>query len=102
VGKFCENFTYKLLQNIKLLYSRTGGLILSTVVQYFDGFVVFQPIINGVGGNLVSVQASKISTILHQGFRYGELPSYTKIFEKPWVALFGSSKSMHPQLHLSV
>jgi solute carrier family 41 len=68
-----------------------GGLILSTVVQFFNGFVVFQPIINGVGGNLVSVQASKISTMLHQGTIFGEMPSYTKILEVPWRALFGKS-----------
>ncbi|TMW40164.1 hypothetical protein DOY81_014756 [Sarcophaga bullata] len=34
-----------------------GGLVLDAAVEVFHGFVVFQPIINGIGGNLVSVQA---------------------------------------------
>jgi solute carrier family 41 len=71
-----------------------GGLILSNVVKLFNGFVLFQPIINGVGGNLVSVQASKISTMLYQGTVFGEMPSYTKILEVPWRALFGKSNSI--------
>lgn len=32
----------------------------------FEGIAVFQPVINGVGGNLVAVQASRISTALHK------------------------------------
>ncbi|KAL9692510.1 hypothetical protein quinque_016476 [Culex quinquefasciatus] len=51
-------------------------------------YVVFQPIINGIGGNLVSVQASKISTMLHQSSIFGIVPPHAKIFEAPWKALF--------------
>ena len=36
---------------------------------------MFQPVMNGVGGNLVAVQASRISTSLHQsGSSLGRLP----------------------------
>lgn len=71
-----------------LFISGLGGLVLDTAVGIFNGFVVFQPIINGIGGNLVSVQASKISTMLHQSSIIGIIPPHTKIFEMPWKALF--------------
>lgn len=68
-----------------------GGLVLERAVEHFSGFVVFQPIINGIGGNLVSVQASKISTMLHQSSLPGIIPPHGKIFELPWRALiFGT------------
>lgn len=65
-----------------------GGLVLDQAVNHFDGFVVFQPIINGIGGNLVSVQASKISTMLHQSSILGIVPPHSNICESPWRALF--------------
>ncbi|KRF82478.1 solute carrier family 41 member 1 isoform X2 [Drosophila virilis] len=71
-----------------LCISGLGGLVLDAAVEVFTGFVVFQPIINGIGGNLVSVQASKISTMLHQSSIIGIIPPHTKIVEWPWRALF--------------
>lgn len=64
-----------------------GGLVMENAVGEFPGFVVFQPIINGIGGNLVSVQASKISTALHQSSPPGVIPDGQKIFETPVRAL---------------
>lgn len=61
--------------------------MLKTAVDQFNGFVVFQPIINGIGGNLVSVSASKISTMLHQCSTPGTLPEHGRICEYPWRAL---------------
>lgn len=74
-----------------LFISGFGGLILDRVVDEFNGFVIFQPIINGIGGNLVSVQASRISTILHQTTIMGILPPYSKMLVAPWTALFKGS-----------
>lgn len=71
-----------------LFISGLGGLVLDTAVGVFNGFVVFQPIINGIGGNLVSVQASKISTMLHQSSIIGIIPPHATICEVPWKALF--------------
>ncbi|CAG5122129.1 unnamed protein product [Candidula unifasciata] len=48
-----------------MIISSIGGLILDYAVSSYDGIAVFQPIINGVGGNLVAVHASRISTSLH-------------------------------------
>jgi solute carrier family 41 len=54
--------------------SSVGGIILDFAVSRFSGIAVFQPVINGVGGNLVAVQASRISTYLHQRSCLGILP----------------------------
>ncbi|XP_077151257.1 solute carrier family 41 member 1 isoform X2 [Ranitomeya variabilis] len=52
---------------IAMAISSVGGLILDKTVSdpNFAGIAVFTPVINGVGGNLVAVQASRISTYLH-------------------------------------
>jgi len=56
--------------------SSAGGFILDFAVSMNPGIAVFSPVINGIGGNLVAVQASRISTYLHtSGFRLGELPN---------------------------
>ena len=50
---------------VAMLISSVGGLILDFAVVKFHGIAVFQPVMNGVGGNLVAVQASRMSTKLH-------------------------------------
>lgn len=72
-----------------LVISGFGGLVLDKAVDQFKGYEVFQPIINGIGGNLVSVQASRIATMLHQTSIRGVIPPHTKRFVAPWTALFG-------------
>ncbi|XP_049822008.1 solute carrier family 41 member 1-like isoform X2 [Aethina tumida] len=56
-----------------MMISSMGGLILDFMVSRFEGIAVFQPVINGVGGNLVAVQASRISTALHKQAELGIL-----------------------------
>jgi len=56
------------------LYS-LGGLILDCTVSQFKGFAIYSPVINGVGGNLVAVQASRLSTSLHQVGVPGDVPA---------------------------
>ncbi|CAN7982295.1 unnamed protein product [Ixodes pacificus] len=74
--------------------SSVGGCILDFAVSRFHGIAVFQPVINGVGGNLVAVQASRISTFLHQRAVLGTLPaSDPAICINPCSAFFG--KSVH-------
>jgi len=50
---------------VSMLLSSGGGLILDYAQEMFNGIAVFQPVMNGVGGNLVAVQASRMSTYLH-------------------------------------
>ncbi|KDR12277.1 hypothetical protein L798_13766, partial [Zootermopsis nevadensis] len=71
-----------------LFISGLGGLVLDSVVDLYSSFVVFQPIINGIGGNLVSVQASRISTMLHQSSLRGIIPPHSRLCATPWAALF--------------
>ncbi|XP_005529378.1 PREDICTED: solute carrier family 41 member 1 isoform X1 [Pseudopodoces humilis] len=61
---------------IAMAISSVGGLILDRTVSdpNFAGMAVFTPVINGVGGNLVAVQASRISTYLHMSGEPGDSP----------------------------
>ncbi|KAB7502558.1 Solute carrier family 41 member 1 [Armadillidium nasatum] len=57
-----------------MVISSLGGVILDFTVATYKGIAVYQPVINGVGGNLVAVQASRISTSLHAVSSLGKLP----------------------------
>ncbi|KAM3878041.1 solute carrier family 41 member 1-like [Diretmus argenteus] len=61
---------------VAMSISSIGGLILDKTVSDpdFEGMAVFTPVINGVGGNLVAIQASRISTYLHYWSVPGALP----------------------------
>ncbi|XP_054833819.1 solute carrier family 41 member 3 isoform X1 [Eublepharis macularius] len=61
---------------VAMTISSIGGLILNKTVTKtnFEGMAVFTPVINGVGGNLVAIQASRISTFLHFWSMPGVLP----------------------------
>lgn len=68
-------------------------MILDLMVNAHKGAVfLFQPVINGVGGNLVSIQASRLSTALHQQTELGVLPDEVKVWITPWQAFFSDSK----------
>ncbi|XP_035216502.1 solute carrier family 41 member 1-like isoform X1 [Stegodyphus dumicola] len=70
--------------------SSAGGCVLDLAIAKFKGIAVFQPVINGVGGNLVAVQSSRISTYLHQKSEMGTLPlTDPKICINPFTAFFG-------------
>jgi len=73
---------------IAMLVSSGGGLILDYAVARFHGIAVFQPVMNGVGGNLVAVQASRMSTYLHTasgGSGPGVLPVKDEaVWVTPW------------------
>ena len=57
-----------------MVISSLGGRILSGAVATFPDIAVFQPVINGVAGNLVGIQASRVSTELHRTSRLGRMP----------------------------
>ncbi|XP_065741098.1 solute carrier family 41 member 3 [Phocoena phocoena] len=65
---------------LAMLVSSFGGLILNKTIskQQFRGMAVFAPIICGVGGNLVAIQTSRISTYLHLWSTPGVLPLWMK------------------------
>lgn len=80
-----------------------GGLILEFMVSRFENLTVFQPVINGVGGNLVAVQASRISTALHKQADLGTLlipPGHTHpvIFITPIASFFGKGEQINTEI----
>ncbi|XP_011474834.1 solute carrier family 41 member 2-like [Oryzias latipes] len=74
-----------------MVISSLGGLILDKTVsnQNLSGVVLYAPVINGVGGNLVSIQSSRISTNLHLNFSPGELPEERRGCFNPCRIFFG-------------
>ncbi|CAF4902677.1 unnamed protein product [Pieris macdunnoughi] len=71
-----------------LFISGIGGIVLDQAVDRYPAYEVFQPIVNGIGGNLVCVQSSRLATHLHQTAIPGVLPENTRIIEWPWKTLF--------------
>ncbi|CAI5689030.1 unnamed protein product [Oreochromis niloticus] len=79
---------------IAMAISSVGGLILDKTVTNpnFAGMAVFTPVINGVGGNLVAVQASRISTYLHMnGIPMGDPNPAPRKCPTPCTSFFGST-----------
>uniref|UniRef100_A0A674NH83 Solute carrier family 41 member n=1 Tax=Takifugu rubripes TaxID=31033 RepID=A0A674NH83_TAKRU len=81
---------------IAMAISSVGGLILDKTVTNpnFVGMAVFTPVINGVGGNLVAVQASRISTYLHiNGVPMGDPNPTSRKCPTPCTSFFVSPDS---------
>ncbi|XP_067090791.1 solute carrier family 41 member 2 [Osmerus mordax] len=59
-----------------MVISSTGGLILDKTLSdpNMAGIIVYAPVINGIGGNLVAIQSSRIATHLHLHFNPGDAP----------------------------
>ncbi|XP_075951424.1 solute carrier family 41 member 1-like isoform X1 [Anarhichas minor] len=93
---------------VAMSISSFGGLILDRTVSdpNFKGMAVFTPVINGVGGNLVAIQASRISTYLHSWSIPGVLPyKMRQHWPNPCITFFSSgvnSKSARVLLMLVV
>ena len=45
-------------------------------VSRYEDIAVFQPVVNGVGGNLVAIFASRLSTSLHRTSQLGFAPPW--------------------------
>jgi len=78
-----------------MLISSGGGLILDRAVELFSGITVFAPVMNGAGGNLVAIQASRMTTYLHtmtSSLPGTFPPGEDKICSLPCTALCGGIK----------
>ncbi|XP_076023492.1 solute carrier family 41 member 2 [Genypterus blacodes] len=75
-----------------MVISSIGGLILDKTVSdpKMAGIVVYTPVINGIGGNLVAIQSSRISTHLHFHCAPGEVPEENKGCYYPCRTFCGS------------
>ncbi|CAH1153778.1 unnamed protein product [Phaedon cochleariae] len=78
-----------------MIISSIGGLVLDFTVSQFKGVAVFQLVINGVGGNLVAVQASRISTELHTFGQPGRLPPHMQVCMSPCSAFCDKKETSH-------
>lgn len=67
-----------------MIISTISGIILKNAVERSEDIALFQPVICGVGGNLVAVQASRLATFLHRSDqRRPELPPDTSVCMNP-------------------
>lgn len=66
-----------------MVISSISGVILREAVGMSRDIALFQPVICGVGGNLVAVQASRISTHLHRTQELGQLPEGESVCMNP-------------------
>ncbi|KAI3371527.1 hypothetical protein L3Q82_024116, partial [Scortum barcoo] len=75
-----------------MVISSIGGLILDKTVAdpKLEGIIVYAPVINGIGGNLVSIQSSRISTNLHLNYSPGEVPENRQCCYNPCRTFFDS------------
>lgn len=63
---------------LAMIVSSVGGYILDLAVTHFSGLAVFQPVINGVNGNLAAIHASRLSTLFAQRSELGRHPDHDK------------------------
>ncbi|XP_038161501.1 solute carrier family 41 member 2 [Cyprinodon tularosa] len=87
-----------------MVISSAGGLILDKAVSdpILIGIVIYAPVINGVGGNLVSIHSSRISTHLHLNYSPGEVPDGPRSCLNPCYTFFGSGANHRSALVLLI
>jgi solute carrier family 41 len=70
-----------------------AGKIFDHSIKMFNRIAVLQPVMNGVGGNLVAVQSSRISSYLHCQTKLGALPKeISRICSNPSRAFYNGTK----------
>lgn len=74
-----------------MVISSTGGFIMGSAVSVYQSIAVFQPVINGVGGNLVAIFASRLSTALHRTSTQGKNATWRPVhwYQYPRETFFG-------------
>jgi len=70
-------------------------------VRRYEDIAVFQPVVNGVGGNLVAIFASRLSTSLHRTSSIGSLADWapTHWFNYPFDTFFSPK---NPESHTAL
>lgn len=75
-----NKFTHELVHSgwtpiiLAMIISSGGGLFLDRAIDRYNKLPPFQPVICGVGGNLVAISASRLSTWLFRNSNLGLLP----------------------------
>lgn len=80
----------------------TGGFIMGFAVSRYEDIAVFQPVVNGVGGNLVAIFASRLSTSLHRTSQMGIPPSWApnSLLDYPIDTFFSKKSRKHDLSYL--
>lgn len=78
---------------VAMLISSGAGIILKSSVEIYPIVAIYQPVINGVGGNLVAIFASRLSTSIHRTSNRGEYPTWTpkSYLSYPYETFFGQN-----------
>merc|ERR1711970_1505703 len=75
-----------------MLIASGGGFVLEMAVEHFKGVTLFAPVMNGSGGDLVGIQASRMTTYLNKKTNslLGTLPEKDdRICHTPFSTFFG-------------
>lgn len=74
-----------------MLISSVAGIGLRISIMSFPIVAVFQPVINGVGGNLVAIFASRLSTSIQRSTEKGNYPTWSpkSYLRYPYETFFG-------------
>jgi solute carrier family 41 len=76
---------------LAMIISSMAGVLLEKAIEVFYGIAIYQPVVNGIGGNLVGIFASRLSTALHSRDKFGEWASWApaKWYLYPLETFFG-------------
>lgn len=74
-----------------MLISSAAGAILDESNVMYSCVAIFQPVVNGVGGNLVAILASRLSTSIHRTSTKGTYPTWSPktLLSYPYETFFG-------------
>lgn len=75
---------------VAMVISSLAGVVLEIALKYYNGIAIYQPVVNGVGGNLVGIFASRLSTSLHKTGDSGKWAHWAskKCYMFPFDAFF--------------
>ena len=85
-----------------MLIASVAGVILKTSVEIYPIVAIYQPVINGVAGNLVAIFSSRLSTSIHRTTIKGEYPSWRpkSYLSYPYETFFGTNSNNNLLIHL--
>nr|XP_046918261.1 solute carrier family 41 member 3-like [Dermatophagoides farinae] len=80
-----------------VIIEQPGGVVMEKAFQNYKVMSTFQPLVNGIGSNLVGIQTSRMSTFLHASAPKGLLPTSNPTpFVSPWFVF--CSKDLHARM----
>lgn len=81
---------------IAMLISSAAGILLDVAIESFSSLAIYQPVVNGVGGNLVAIFASRLSTCLYTFNEPGKWADWApkKYILYPFEAFFAKKSKL--------